>query len=215
MGPLTRNGRAAALGAFGFAALSLVGCEAIFTFSPVTFLQTPLENLGSDALGSFGEDALSAGDEEAMKAALNAINEALADPDITPEQAAELSQIGGSLAIELSGVGDLLGDLATQMAAGDLSSDFLSDIGDSIDGIDIDLDLLSDGAELLVAASSGGSELNDSELAIGAIGLIAADGDFESGACDTIPTDEEAFHEALWSAVGLETNADGTPTTCP
>ena len=70
---LTRNGRAAALGPLGFVALALVGCEAIFTFSPVSFLQTPLTNMSPDELSSFGADAFTTGDPEAMQAALGAI----------------------------------------------------------------------------------------------------------------------------------------------
>ncbi len=146
MRPLTRNGRAAVIGALGFAALALVGCEAIFTFSPVSFLQTPLTNLSPDELGAFGDDALNAGDPAAMQAALDAVVDALADPDITPEEAAELSLVGGSLAIELSGVGDLLGEVLT----GELGLADFADVEDAINSLDIDLDLLSDGADLMV-----------------------------------------------------------------
>ena len=213
MRPLTRNGRAAVIGALGFAALALVGCEAIFTFSPVSFLQTPLTNLSPDELGAFGDDALNAGDPAAMQAALDAVVDALADPDITPEEAAELSLVGGSLAIELSGVGDLLGEVLT----GELGLADFADVEDAINSLDIDLDLLSDGADLMVDANEGGAELDSGELVLGAIGLIVnpASGDLESSACGTIAADEEAFHEALWGSLGVDTDSDGTPTTCP
>ena len=210
---LSRSGRVAALGAL--AALAFVGCEAIFTFSPVGFLQTPVGNMSPDQLSSFGDDALTSGDPVAMQEALDAIVVALADPNLTPEQLAELSLAGGSLAIELSGVGDLL-DL---VLSGELGLGDFSDVEAAFDSLEIDLDLLSDGADLLVAADGGGEELNSSQLALGAIGLIVnpTNDDFESGACptDPIPADELPFHVALWSSIGLETNPDGTPTTCP
>ena len=199
--------------AIALALVVLAGCEAIFTFSPVGFMQTPPDNMSADQLSGFGLDSLSGGDDEAMTLALDAINALIDAGDLTTEEVAELSLVGGSLAIELSGVGDVLASVLLEEI--DLT-DFTS-IDNAITTLGVNLELLSSGGDLLVGAGAAGAELNSSQLALAAIGLIVdpVTGDFESGACGTIPPAETAFHQALWDSIGSETNPDGTPTVCP
>jgi len=199
--------------AVGVALVVLAGCEAIFTFSPVGFLQTPPANMSAEQLAGFGADALSSGDPVAMAAALDAINALIAAGGLSDAQIADLSLAGGGLAIDLSGIGDVLqGVLQGDVALNDFAifDAALADLG-------VDLALLSSGGDLLLGADAGGAELNSSLLALAAIGLIVdpVSGDFEGGACGAIPPAELAFHEALWASIGEDTNPDGSPVSCP
>jgi hypothetical protein len=51
----------------------LAGCQQVFTYSPLGFLQRPLSSLSTAQQISFGEDALASGDPEQMAAALAAL----------------------------------------------------------------------------------------------------------------------------------------------
>jgi hypothetical protein len=84
--------------------LLLLGCEAIFTYTPLEFLQRSPANLSAAGRLTYGENALASGDTQAMIDAYNALS---AD---TSDQAQYLA---AQLAIQISGVSDLLLSVAT------------------------------------------------------------------------------------------------------
>ena len=76
----------------------LIGCQAVFTFSPVSFLQRDPSKLSLDQKKTYAEDALASGDSDAMLAAYNAIKD-----DATGSTDGELNLLAAKLAMELSG----------------------------------------------------------------------------------------------------------------
>jgi hypothetical protein len=79
--------------------VAVSGCEALFTTSPLAFLQRDPSNLPDDQKIAWAEAAWASGDEEAMAEAYAAIAD-LADGSGDPD----LTYLAANLALELSGV---------------------------------------------------------------------------------------------------------------
>jgi len=113
--------------------LAFAGCEAIFTASPLSFLQRDPSKLSDEQKITWAEAALASGDEEAMADAYAAIAD-LAAGSSDPE----LTLLAANLALELSGVTEIidlvLDDLdAITEGTTSLDATFLDDILSSID----------------------------------------------------------------------------------
>jgi len=150
--------------------LILAGCQAIFTYSPLSFLQRDPANLPLDQKIAWAENALASGDPEAMATAYDAIKDE-----------SGVDYLAANLALELSGVPQLLfevmeGDVAIDnqidlenflqqldssylSAAGDHYNDTLSNDPDSLTGTDYILGA----ASLLFKAT----ELNGGSMGVG------------------------------------------------
>lgn len=91
---------ASILAVTGVALLALLaGCQAVFTYSPLSFLQRDPANLPPDQQVSWAEQALASGDPQAMAQAYELVKD---DPD--------QAYLAASLAAELSGVTQALAD---------------------------------------------------------------------------------------------------------
>jgi hypothetical protein len=91
--------------AFAVAAL-FGGCDAIFTTSPVSFLQRDPDNMSLDQRINYARDALASGDEDAIADAYDAIkDDAVASTD------SELHLLAAELALALSGLESALDHL--------------------------------------------------------------------------------------------------------
>jgi hypothetical protein len=77
----------------------LAGCQAVFTYSPLSFLQRDPANLPPEQQVSWAEQALASGDPQAMAQAYELVKD---DPD--------QAYLAASLAAELSGVTQALAD---------------------------------------------------------------------------------------------------------
>jgi hypothetical protein len=83
--------------------LAFTGCEAIFTTSPLSFLQRDPSKLPDEQKIAWAEAAWASGDEEAMAEAYAAIAD-LAAGSTDPE----LTHLAANLALELSGVTEIV-----------------------------------------------------------------------------------------------------------
>ena len=91
---------ASILAVTGVALLALLaGCQAVFTYSPLSFLQRDPANLPPEQQVSWAEQALASGDPQAMAQAYELVKD---DPD--------QAYLAASLAAELSGVTQALAD---------------------------------------------------------------------------------------------------------
>ena len=86
--------------------LILTGCEAVFTYSPLSFLQRDHADLSDEQQIVWAEEALASGDTEAMKEGYDAIKELAVD-----SSDAEETYLAANLAMELSGAPELLNDI--------------------------------------------------------------------------------------------------------
>jgi hypothetical protein len=142
------------------AVLVFGGCQAIFTYSPLTGLQTPPSSMPPAQRLTYAQDALASGDPAAMKTAYDAIkNDTSADAQYTTAQ----------LGIELSGVPTLLvkvaGDPSTMSAQLNTISTFIADHN-------LDPSYMVAAAAQLALASAMGVQLTNMDRAMGAMGIL-------------------------------------------
>ena len=156
----------------GLAILALVvltGCQAVFTYSPLAAFQRDLTDLTEEQQATYAETALSSGDTEAIAEAYETIAETLASQD-EPDPA--LSVLAAELAFGASGVTDVFTEILADPEALAVGG------AESLDEVleNLDLDLISEGAEHLVNAAEaedGEVEITDTQYAIAGAVLIA------------------------------------------
>ncbi len=145
--------------------LALCGCEQIFTYTPFTFLQRPLESLTPEQQLQYGQDALESGDPAAMQDAYDVLSAETGSGDA--------QHLAAELAIELSGMSDFLLAVASGTA-------LLPDPGNpsSLDAFNafitdqIDVQLFIDAAGNLQNAQALGAELEPVDILMGGLGLV-------------------------------------------
>jgi hypothetical protein len=86
----------------------LLGCEAVFTYTPLKFLQRSPASMSAAQRLTYAENALASGDTQAMIDAYNALANDTSDP---------AKYLSAQLAIEISGVSTLLVSVATGATA--------------------------------------------------------------------------------------------------
>jgi hypothetical protein len=156
---------ASILAVTGVALLALLaGCQAVFTYSPLSFLQRDPANLPPEQQVSWAEQALASGDPQAMAQAYELVKD---DPD--------QAYLAASLAAELSGVtqalADAIADLdtirtydSTQLEA--FLDDFFSSVTDSYAS--------AAGTHFQDVMSGAPSQLSGQDMILGALCLAFA-----------------------------------------
>ena len=145
---------------FSAAVLALGGCQAIFTYSPLSGLQQSPSSMTPAQRLTYAQDALASGNTAAMKTAYDAIvNDTSAAAQYTAAQ----------LGIELSGVPTVLRDAAGNTS--NLTND-LDTINTFITAHNLDPNYMVAAAAQLSAAKAAGATLSDMDCAMGAMGII-------------------------------------------
>jgi hypothetical protein len=198
----------------GFLLLFLLAaaCEAVFTYSPVAFLQRDPANLPPSQKKTFAEDALASGDSEAILKAYDAIK---GDAGDSADPA--LQHLAAKLALELSGVTAMLSDIvggevilagtldppAVNAFLAGLDSRYTSEAGGFFDaantnGADLSpTDYLLGGACLLFAAADSADIVNVSAAEADSVKAFVQDG------IDSLPPGDpslellDGFHDFL------------------
>ncbi|MFP4364722.1 MAG: hypothetical protein ACLFR1_12740 [Spirochaetia bacterium] len=156
-------------GAVISAALIVSGCQAVFTYSPVSFLQRDVSEMSAAQQAEYAEDALASGDKEKMKEALTAIEQQIADD---PENSEDLMQLVVDLAIEGSGVTDALTDITELQGASDLTEEEqlqqVEDILGSIDTQTIDSAITQ-----INNLEAAGADVSETQYIMAAVGVVA------------------------------------------
>ena len=180
------------MGAAAVLLVLCVGCQAVFTFSPMSFLQRDPSRLPLAQKMTYAENALASGDDQAMLAAYNAIkNDAGGSSD------GDLNLLAARLAMELSGVPDLINEalagniqLSTSGSPGDYSA-FLAAL---------DVSYLAEADGFYLDAQANGGELNSTDYLLGTICILAASAgdppDFTAPVTAPALTDATAFLDA-------------------
>jgi hypothetical protein len=142
------------------AVLLFGGCQAIFTYSPLSGLQqSPADMTPSQRL-TYAQDALASGDQAAMKSAYDAIkNDSGADAQYTTAQ----------LGIELSGVPTVLREIAADSST---ITTQLNTIASFIASHGLSPAYMVAAYGQLNAAKAAGATLTDMDYAMGTMGLI-------------------------------------------
>jgi len=187
------------------AVLFLAGCEAVFTFCPVTFLQRPASSLTAEQQLEYAQDALASGDAATMESAYAALK-ALLDAGSTDSST---QYTASQLAMELSGAPAALMDALTALASGSAADLDISALDT------IDTTLLIEAAQYLQDAKENGADLTATDYALGGLGLLleAADGDIDNIATLTTEEIETATDFVLQGIEDLDLAADDPLTT--
>ncbi len=82
------------------ASFLLMGCEYLFTNSPVSFLQRPVSSLSKEQQIEYGKDALASGDTDKMEDAYEVLSENTDSKDA--------QYVAAQLGVELSGISEYL-----------------------------------------------------------------------------------------------------------
>jgi len=180
---MTKWKRGARIGASLALALGcLASCQAVFTFSPLSFLRREPASLDRAQQVEYALLAIEGGDEEAVAEAYDIISVA-ADADA---EDAELQYTAAQLALDLSGVDQVFSDALATLAGGD-GGDALA-VSDEVFAA-LDLGMLADAGEYLLAADSAEvpADLTATDYLIGAVGLLIAGAPVDPASSDAAP----------------------------
>jgi hypothetical protein len=142
------------------AALVLGGCQAMFTYSPLSGFQRPPSSMTPAQRLTYAQDALASGNTASMKAAYDAIKN---DPG------ADAQYVAAQLGIELSGIPDVLLKIASDPSS---ATTELTSIDSFIASHNLDPSYIVAAAGQLAAAQAGGKTLTNMDMAMGAVGLL-------------------------------------------
>ncbi|NOY09929.1 MAG: hypothetical protein GXP33_13930 [Spirochaetes bacterium] len=160
--------------------LFMWGCQAVFTYSPLSILQRDPSSLPASAQKTYAEDALASGDSEAIAKAYSSITALLADNPDDPG----LNLLAAKLGVEVSGVPKLI----DQIVQGELDlsdPNAVSTISDFISAGGVDPQVMVQAGEYYKAADANGGELSSTDYIMGSLGILLgaaedANGNFNS-----------------------------------
>ncbi len=170
----------------------LAGCQAIFTYSPLSFLQRDPANLPLDQKITWAENALASGDPEAMATAYAAIKDE-----------SGVDYLAANLALELSGVPQLL----FEVIEGDIDYSTITDMENFLQQLDSSYVSAAGGHYNDTLANDPGS-LTGTDYILGAASLLFQAADLNGGSMGAgiVTTDAAAF-----AAAGLGTMSVDDP----
>ena len=167
-------------------ALALSGCEQVFRYSPVEFLQRDPSSLSEQAKVSYAESALTSGNRDAMKSAFDALKD-------TEDNSVKV--LAAEVGVGASGLNDAVDTLASAVTGSLSQEEITTSIEEVIDSLDEST--LSESGRLLKEASDAGANISrDTYIAVtvglldGAVKRIAAD------ISSVNPTDASSFTSA-------------------
>jgi hypothetical protein len=178
----------------------LLGCEAVFTYAPLAFLQRAPSSLSATERLTYGENALASGDTETMIAAYEALANDTSD---------EAQYLSAQLAIEISGIADMLLDVVdgsmTLPTTGDTTT--LTDWLTANGGETTTSYLIAAGENL---SSVPSSELTTMDFVYGSLGMALGaatqtDGTVDFTNADAVKMDEaQAFMEVALAGMSTD-----------
>ena len=140
----------------------LAGCQAMFTYSPLSGLQRPPSSLTPAQRLTYAQDALASGNTADMKAAYDAIKN-----DTSSAAQYTTAQLG----IQLSGVPQVLIQIATDPST---VTSQLNTVDQFITDHNLQPSYIIAAAGQLSAAAAAGAALTTMDYAMGAMGLLLA-----------------------------------------
>lgn len=156
-------------------ALSILGCEQVFSTNLFAGLERDPSNLSLDQQVVYARGALSSGDAAKMAKAYDALSDSIEGRDD-----ADLNLLAADLAIGASDLSSVYGEIVG-IALGnesDLSSQ--DDLAAGLDGVlgDVDYSYVAEAQAQLDAAVANGGEVSEEQYLLVTVGLImqAADG---------------------------------------
>lgn len=188
-----------------------MGCEALFTTSPVSFLRRNPDNYTSSQKLEYFTDLAAGG--EVSEDALTDLSEFAAANADDPE----INKLAGNAYIEASGIDTALESMVQEITSGgsienaSIMTALIPAEGESLtqesieaafEGIGVNVDTFTTGAEFLATAETNGADLSETDYMIGGIGLaLDAVDDVES----LEEEDKQELEQALEEAGSFDT----------
>ena len=189
--------------------LVFISCQAVFTYSPVVFMERSLANLSDEQQVERAEDVLVSGDAGAIADAYTAIAAQIEAGDATPE----LSLLAADLAFAASGINDVVANVLGDAEL--LSSATADDVETLL--ADLDLSMIDAGADYVRSASEvEGAVISDTQYIIAGATLMMSAAE-EAGGFEIFETEPavgdagyDDFTDAMefLSAAGIEDFSD-------
>jgi hypothetical protein len=154
----------------------LSGCEAVFTFCPVAFLQRSTADMTPEQALSYAQDALSSGDQATMQKAYDSLIARIEAGSVD----ATTNYTAAELALELSGAPAVLTAAVTSLLSGTTPDLTLADLED------IDTDLLIAAAQCLQTAQGSGADLTAVDYVLGGVGIFLEEAGGDIAAIETM-----------------------------
>jgi hypothetical protein len=173
-------------------ALIFSGCQAVFTYSPLEFLQRDMAALPEAQQVTRAEDALGSGDVAEMGDAYDTIALLLVEP-----HEPELDLLAADLAFGASGMTEVITSvLQDPEALSGGATEALTAILDTLD-----TDLIAEGVTHVQEAAAGGAEISESQYVVAGAALLAsaveAAGSFEAIAD---PAEDDPWYQDVQDA---------------
>jgi len=158
-----------------FLAMLMAGCQAIFTFSPLSGLQRDPSTMSPEQRLTYAQDALASGDAAAMKKAYDALKNDTGGP---------AQYTTAQLGIELSGVPTVFRDLANN--PGNVTAQ-LSVLDSFIAAHNLQPPLMVAAAAQLANAAAAGVTLTTMDYIMGSMGMMLGYAFASGGTWDVKP----------------------------
>lgn len=172
--------------------LLLAGCQAIFTYSPLSFLKRDPANLPLDQKITWAENALASGDPGAMETAYVAIKDE-----------SGVDYLAANLALELSGVPQLL----FEVMEGDVAIDNQTDLENFLQQLDSDY-IIAAGGHYNDTLANDPDSLTGADYILGAASLLFQAADLNGGSMGVGIVTADAV---IFAAAGLATMSIDDP----
>jgi hypothetical protein len=140
--------------------LLLAGCQAIFTFSPLSGLKRDPSTMSPEQRLTYAQDALASGDTAAMQKAYDAIKN---------DTSGQAQYTAAQLGIEISGVPTILREIASDPST---VTTQLNAIDSFITSHNLDPNFMVAAAGQLINAAAAGVPLTTMDYAMGAMGIM-------------------------------------------
>ena len=145
--------------------LLLAGCQAVFTYSPFSFLQRDISTRPPAEQVARAREALGSGDKDQMADAYEVVVKLLETSDDP-----ELYLLAADLAFGASGMTEVLTQALQDLdAIGESTPEDLKEVLDLLD-----LELISEGVAYVREAEDSGAEVSDTQYVIAGVALLTS-----------------------------------------
>lgn len=169
---------------WGFGCLMLIttlfSCESVFTTNLFEWAQRDPSDMSTSQKIAYAEDALASNDEGAMKKAYDALK-STDDSSLKPFVA--------ELALGAAGVTNAMADMLGDVAAGGTEEEIKAALEEKVASFTAgDLTLISEAADLILAAESAGASVTADQYFVAGVGLLVVALDAAGGDAYAIDT---------------------------
>ncbi len=183
------------------AALSILGCEQVFSTNLFSGLERDPSKLSLDQQIVYAQSALASGDSGKMAKAYDALSDSIEGTDD-----AELNLLAADLALGASDLQAVFDEIM-EVALGDSDLSDQAALADALNGVlgDVDYDYVLEAQAQIDAAEANGGTVSEEQYLLVAVGLIMQAADTEEGVDELDPGEAPAAETWIDDAIAALT----------